>query len=97
MPVPTQNSPAKNQASTATANADVFKFEVSAPQVFHFVFHSTADKVQLDLGAGQVSKSVAVPIPGFVQKTAGSVYSFSAPYVKWGYDKVLGATAAKQA
>ena len=90
--------PATTKQQQQPANAELFKFEVSAPQVFHFAVRTQRDQVQVQVGAGpQLSKQLAVPIPAVVQSAATSVYGFTAPYVQWGYAKVVGVAVPKQA
>ena len=96
--------PAKTTATASTSTAASikddanFKFEISAPSLFHVILTTTTESIVLDVGAGKsLDKKVKVPVPPVVRKSVTSVYNFAAPYVSWGYDKVVGKVAAPKA
>ena len=85
--------PASTSTSTSTPSTEpAFKFEVSAPKVFHFLLQATSDKIAVDAGALSYNKAVTVPIPKVVQSTASTAYGFALPYAQWGYGKVCALT-----
>lgn len=80
---------AKPAAPTKFPADPAFKFEVAAPKLFHFLLAATPDTLAVDAGVGEFNKKLVVPVPSVVTAAAVTGYTWTAPYVQWGYTKVV--------